>query len=886
MDQIDERAGAAASDAERGGEGAAPLRPASARYAGGAGPGGREGLHRIAPNNRFARVGFGFSDLAPGRWACLQFGLAFEEGEEAALAVDAAAAGFDFLAADGSSLDLDHVPGLARSLLDPQVAWIPGPALLGADPFRIAFRVPDQAKGVVVTLRSWRNTGTVTVADPVLRLGAPDHGPGPRRRPLGGEGVRFGYALAEEIALVLRGQIYAARADEHAARVRLVYRERTGAEIAPPYANAVSVPGLGAVINLAARPQARRFTLTLRPPPGAASVELGFGVWENAEDPPEAELIGLPELALEDAFRLESLCDDDLLDAPAFLARLADRLGLPGGVPGSWIGRSSAGAAPILARARALREGPDRSARIEGDDVVLSLAGLPDWTLPAAPDWREDPFRSVAWRLAYQSLAWLLPLAALPGIAMRAQSIAASWSRANPWGQPADGLSLHPAALAPRSDVFASLVADGDEPARVEIAAEAARHGFALAEIVGQNTLARALHGIQAAAALLALARALPDFAFAPHWDSLARDSLSHGFDALLPEGGDFADAAPVRRLDLVSHGQAIAAALGESEPGPTIRRRVEAALPGLAGLLDPGGRLPPFGDAPAGLDHAGWIARLSARHRDLVAERDAAPVPDGRSAGLLALRRDGMERGWGHFALTYAAQSPHGHRDCTSFTFATGSRRWIVEGGGAEGVEVGPARHHLLSPRAHNVAIADGVEPMAGSGLLTARVALDGAEALRLATTVHGPDHDHARLFLVLDDLGGMAVIDRFRRPGRALAFEGRLHLPPDALVALSGPRRALAQQDGQRLDVVAVPLKGQAAGMDAAIGRNDRPHAMQGFSATGAGGLRPTPVLRYAFTGRDMVCGGVVLAADAGAEQRLLRLLADEEVRRLVEA
>ena len=58
-----------------------------------------------------------------------------------------------------------------------------------------------------------------------------------------------------------------------------------------------------------------------------------------------------------------------------------------------------------------------------------------------------------------------------------------------------------------------------------------------------------------------------------------------------------------------------------------------------------------------------------------------------------------------------------------------------------------------------------------------------------------------------------------------------------------------------------------------------------MQGFCATGAGGLRPAPVLRYAFTGRDTVCGGVVLAADAAAEQRLARLLTEDAVRRLVE-
>ena len=890
MDEIDQRAAPASA-----GEGAAALLPTAVRYGGGAGPDGREGRHRIAANARFARASVSFSGLPAGAWACLQCAFAFDAAEEAALAVDCAVIGFDFVAADGSNLDLDHVPGLARSLLDPEIAWIPGPALLGGEgvaPFRAGFRVPEQASGLVVTFRSWRNTRAFTVSDPVLLAGTPDPASAPRRRRLDGDGIRIAYALPQDIALILRGQIYAARSDEHAARVRLVYRDAEGAEIAPPYANAVSVPGLGAVINLSAQPQARRFTLALHPPGGAAVVELTFGVWEDAETPPEVELIGVPELALEDAFRLESLCDDDLLDAPAFLDRLADRLGLPEGAPAAWLEGAdidlSGTGGPILGEARSLRAGPDRSARLDGEGIVLSLAGLPDWALPEAPDWREDPFRSVAWRLAYQSLAWLLPLSALPEGLTRARTLAVAWSRANPWGQPADPLSLHPAALAPRGDVLASLLAEeGEQSARDAIAAEAARHGFALAEIVGQNALARALHGIQAATALFALARVLPAFPFAAHWDSLARESLAHGFDALLPEEGSFAEASPVRRLELLSLGQAVSSALGEGAPGPAIRLRVEAALPGLVGLLDPGGRLPPFGDSPAGLDHAGWLARLaSAQTRDLVAERETTPHPEGRTAEMIVLRHDGLETGWSHFALTHAAQSPHGHRDCTSFTFASGSRRWIVEGGGADGVEVGPARHYLLSPRAHNLAFPDGREPVAGSGRLVARHTLDGAEVIALSTTMHGPDYAHTRIFVVLEEVSGMAVIDRFARAGHTLSFEGLLHLSPNALVALSGPRRALAQQEGRRLELFGFAVKGRAAGMEIVIGRDDRAHAIQGFVAAGSGGLMPAPVLRYAFSGRDVVCGGLVIAAEPEAERRLTRLLGDGEVRRLIEA
>ncbi|GAB6844633.1 hypothetical protein HNR00_000365 [Methylorubrum rhodinum] len=887
-------------DAERGlegedGQGGVPVRlPAAVRYAGGAGPGGRAGLHVVAANHRFARAVLAFEGLRPGAWACLELGLAYDGTEAAGLSPDCIGIGFDFLAADGSSLDLDHVPGLARSLLDPQAAWIAGPALAdGQRPVRVAFRMPDQACDLAVTVRSWRNTAPVTVSDPILLIGRPDPGPAPRRRRLDEGPLVLRYALPDGVGLTLRGQLTAPRPDEHAARVRLVYRDAADAEIAPPYPGAVSVPGLGAVVNLSAVPQARRFTLALRPPTGAAGVDLAIGPWEDAERPTGAELVGEPELALEDDFRLESLCGDDALDAAVFLARLADRLGLPEDRPVGWIAPLGGDPVPSpapLARARALRAGPDRSIRLDDEGgASLALAGLPDWSVPAAPDWREDPFRSVPWRLAYQSLTWLLPLAGLSGQERRARALAASWSAANPWGMPSDPLSLHPAALAPRAEVLASLLA-GDGPDRGTIAAEAARHGFALAEIVGQNTLARGLPGIQAAAALLALARALPAFPFAPFWETLARRSLDQGFDALLGTDGTFAESALQRRLDLLGHGRSVADLLGDEAPGPTIAARVAAALPGLARLLDPGGRLPPFGDGASALDHAGWIARLVRPEAgDLVAARDAAPAePPTEACDVTALRYDGPERGWAHFACQHAGPSLPEHRDATSFVFATGGSRWIVEGGG-EGTETGAARHYLPSARAHNVAIPDGREPVAGRAWPTARLDLDGARVLAFASNVHGPDYDHARLFLVLDDLGGLAVLDRFVArsdgPSRAVSFEGLLHLPPDTLVALSGPRRALARQEGGRLDFQPWTVTGQGAGMDVVIGRSDRPGRMQGFVAAGNGGLRAAPVLRYAFTGRGRVCGGMILAADGEAERRLVHLLGTDAVRRLAE-
>lgn len=874
----------------------AVLVPRSVRHAGGAAAGARPGTHVVTAKNRWSRVVFEFGGLPAGLWCGLEFRVIWDAREAAGQALDFALAGFDFLAEDGSSLDLDHVPGLARTLLDPHSTWIAGPVFQpgGADAartgaLRIGFRVPDMASALSVTLRSWRNTRPFTVTEAVLRPGRPeDAAPAapPRRRRLGGEPVVLRYGLVPGMGLVLRGQLYAARTDRHAARVKLVYRDAKGTTIAPPYTGAVSVPALGAMINLAAHQQARRFTLDLEPPPGAAEIELDFGTWGDP-GAPAVELLAAPEIALDDRMRLESLCGEDQLDAGAFLARLAERLGLASGAESAWL------PAPheiqpgklMLTRVRAVRNGPaHRLATFDqAGTAILGLADAPDWALPPAPTWREDPFRSVAWRIEYQSLTWLLPMAVQPGLLGRTLALARAWSLANPWGQPADPLGLHPASLAARAEVFVGLLSMPGGDAR-QLAGEVARHGFALAEIVGQNTFARSIHQIQAAAALLAVARAMPRLPLAGHWASLARESLREGFEAALSPTGAFADPSPHRRLDLVTLGRVLAGFLGPEAPGPLIAARVEAVLPGLARMLDPGGRLPAFGDSPAGFDHAGWIIRLANVRGGAPARPAQAPEV---TTDTLVARHEAPGRGWAYFACTLAEQSPQDHRDCTAFVYSAGGLRWIVDAGGSEGTETGATRHFLLSSQAHNVAIPDGREPMAGGGRLLASLAVDGARAHVLATNVHGPDYRHVRTFVLLDDLSGLAVIDRFDRPSAPdarIAFEGLLHLAPEALVALAGPRRLLAQQGKDRIDLVPLALSGQPAGIEVVCGRDDRPGAIQGFVAQAAGGLQAASALRYAFAGTGTVCGGMLIAADRAIEQRLTRLLAEERLARFL--
>ena len=869
------------------------LVPGAARYAGDAEAGARLGEHVVKAWNRWSRVGLDVAGLRPEAWYALEARLGWDAEETAGRALDFAVAGFEFLAEDGSILDPDHVPGLGRTLLDPHASWIAGPACQpeGAEwgrtaCVRLSFRAPAQARDLRVTIRSWRNTRPFTIAAVTLRenrTGAV--GPVARRR-LGPEPRTLRYHLVGQTPLVLRGQVYAGRPDEHAARVGIVYRDADGAVVPLPYPDTISLPGHGAVVNLPAQPQARRFTLDLRPPADAALIELGFGTWEDADaSAPDVELMGAVEVALGDRLRLETLGGDDLLDGAAFLARLAGRLGASADAASRWApDPDEIEAVPLaLTRARSLRDGPARDparGRL-GRAAPLRLAGAAEWRLPDAPDWREDPFASVPWRLDYQSLAWLLTMAADAESRVEARRLAVSWSRANPWGQPADPLCLHPDALPLRAEVLVALLAAAsDDPDTPVLLGEAARHGFALGEIVGQNTFGCSLHQMQAAAALLAVARALPRLPPSAHWASLARESLRESVDAARDARGDAAEGSPHRRLERLTLAQCLADALGSEDPGPRFAEWVAAALPGLGDCLDPAGRLPPFGDHPLGFDHGAWIGRLADAGAASAAGADRPRPAEGRppaSGDILCARHHAPGRGWGYFACTLAAPSPQGHADCTSFVFATESLPWIVEAGGSEQGEIGSGRAYLPSARAHNLAIPDGREPMLGHGRLAASVALPGARAHAVGTSIHGPDYRHVRIFVVPDDLLGLAVIDRFEASARPMAFAGLLHLVPDALLAVADPRRALAQQAGRRMSLVPWTIDGHPAGLEVINGRNDRPGTMQGFVAA-PGGLRAANVLRYGFTGRGTVCGGIVMAIDGAVEDRLARCLAGD--------
>ncbi|MBE7200503.1 MAG: hypothetical protein INR70_22250 [Parafilimonas terrae] len=822
-------------------------------------------------------------------------------GEAAADAKDLAALGLVCRAQDRSEIDFARVPGLGRTSMDAHGDWIAGPATVSAGAravvIRRCFYLPAPAAAVTVVIRSWRNSHPFRLIDPEVRPAMPGAAgdavpavaaarlPGGLTRDgriaLGPRPVWFRHGLVPGRTLVFKGQVIAQGSTE-GALARIAFRDARGSPIPPPYPETLGTLSVPAFLDIPVHRQAYRFTLKVAPPPHAATLEIGFATWDSG---PGLALAAAPDLYLDEDLRLADLADDPDPGAEAFLARLLGRLGDP--IAGARPFEASirpyldpailAGHTAPLRGVTRLRDGPDACLWTEG---AVRLASRPPWTLPEVPDWAADPFRSQAWRLAFQALSWTWEAAESSERAVRNRAVAAavSWSRANPWGQPADVLSLHPACMALRLEALLGLLAaalrDGDaaeEGACEILGGEVVRHAAALGEILAQRTVAESPLEVQVAASLLAAGLALPSFPMARHWTNLAMNALLSGFTAMIDADGALAEPSYHRRLEILTLAavlKPILSARPDLAPlAAILDRRLPRAWAGMSALFEPDGALPPFDDAP---DHAGrsrWLARLTAALPWLRAADPTlgiteggrlAPVAEARH-GVLVLRRPDEASGWSAFTADFSGQiHPRDHRDCTSFTFATGGFRWITEGGGAH-----PAA------RVHNVALPDGREPTAGAGVLRASFTSGDAAVHCIETSVHGPDYRHIRAFVILPDLSGLAVFDRFLAGDRPVSVEGFLHLDASVTVALDGPRRVSGLHGQRRLHIIPHMLAGRfdAVAVDRAWAGPD--------AQAGA-------VLRYGFSGVRCTAGGLLIAASQASLHRLTRAVEDAAFRR----
>ncbi|NIX78403.1 heparinase II/III domain-containing protein [Microvirga terricola] len=893
-------------------------------------------MHIVAHKNRWSRVTLKFDDIEPGTWCEFSFEISWHPDEQARAAHDFAAVGVSFLAGDGSDLDFGHVPGLTRSQIDPHSDYVLGPVYLeenpghvGAHKVRFCFLAPAPTRQILISVRSWRNTHPFQIARTTLRQfihadltassgeGEPgSHGDltQPLRSPhnhkqLLSDPVWFRYALVQGRPLSVRGQILAPDGSQDGALVRIIFRDSQDEIIAPPYPGIAMIPALGAFINIPASTRARRFTLDLSPPAQAVSVELGFQAKRN--DAPVNLIVPLEVSTADDILR--EAISEETQDAAQFLERLAAKLDLvrePNASVDLKALLDEEAPGPLLLvtqrRLRALQRGDRRQVSLNR----LQLSAFSPWRIPEDLTWSEDPFHSLAWRLEFQSLSWLLDLTvgANPKDLAHALQLALSWSRSNSSGELADSISAHPLPLAARAEAFLELLsislraeAKVTSSTRLALVGEVVRHCFALAQILSQNIFSHSIYQIHVASALLALAHALRRFPLSSHWASVALSHLNDGFDELLDPDGTLNEPSQHYRLEIISLGLILTTILEEIPEAKNFVRslapRLKAALLNAIILADPAGMLPPFGDTPSGLHHASWLNRLIASYGQSVSSdrRIKAALSYPRGAKVLALPSTGAivarhyEPGaeWGHFCANIPQQGAcHGHNDCTSFVYSSAGVRWITDPGGAREFESGPIRQYLTVSRTHNIAIPDRREQTAGVAWIRSITKVDGANVFEVASNVNGPDYDHRRIFVCARDLAAIAVFDSFETSDRPLSTEGFLHFEPEVAVTLFNQHLIMGFRDEKKLRIVPRAVTGRLAGIEVIHGSNERPSSVQGFVSRRPGSIEAAGVLRYAFAGQGRVCGGVVIATTEDSLKTITGIIETEKVGALLRA
>jgi hypothetical protein len=898
--------------------------------AGDGSPGPAGDPHVISNQNRWSRTVVDFKDVSDDAWCELSFRIAWHQDEEARIVHDFALVGIDFLTEDGSSIDFAYIPGLSRAQIDPHSYAIAGPAYYDqsgdhshSSRVKCAFFIPSPAKQLTITIRSWRNSQPFTVSN--IELHQTAHFPQseescsvdqprtsvPRRtwRDLSTTPQWQSYSVVPGHPLVVRGQLINWVRESAGALARIVFRDAQDEVLAPPYDGISTSPSVGAFIDIPVHRQTRRFTIELTPPPRAEKVALGF---QASGDGDLITLVTPLEVSIGNELLLESILGDDNVSAPSFLEEVCNRLGHPPGAGASpmstidqFIDREGLG--PLFTfhdKLHTIQQGEAKKIV----DRQLVLTNLEPWPIPEIIEWTEDPYQSPSWRLEFQSLAWLLDLAESPelGGPARAADLAISWAQSNPWGQPQDALSAYPLSMAVRAEVFLRLLASSiaskggnDHKRQYLLLAEVIKYGFALSEIVSQNIFSHSVVQLRTASTLLAISRAVPRFPLAPYWTSIALAQLRSGFDQLIGEGGSLVEPSLHHRLEIISIGVLLIHSLEGVAETQEFREhlvsRLKVSLKIIVGMTNPAGMLPALGDMPSGYHHASWLRRLISGYGRLLlsdlklAEELSYPAGPrmflSEAGGVVAFRHYERKPHWSYLCASFNEQRrENGHFDCSSFVYTARGTQWIADPGGVSFQPSNPVRHYLTSSRAHNVAAPDGCDQLSGVGWIEAKTSVDSASIVRIGTNVYGPGYRHDRTIICLDNLDAVAVFDRFQNSGGSISFEGRLHFEENIAVALANHELAIGFRNKSRLRIIPRQITGEHRGMAIHNGRNNRAGCLQGFVSHPLGGLKPTNVLNYKFSGSGIVSGGVILTITEHGLKRVLDLLAHQEVRKLL--
>ncbi|MEU8608668.1 heparinase II/III family protein [Actinoplanes sp. NPDC048791] len=431
----------------------------------------------------------------------------------------------------------------------------------------------------------------------------------------------------------------------------------------------------------------------------------------------------------------------------------------------------------------------------DGQPIRVSLPPAPTFTVGAiaAASWRNPPVADATWRMQYQGLMWIKPLARRAAADSQAESLAAlvaqaaAFHRQNPdpgtnnygWDE---GTALR--RLETENCLYALT---GSELLRPGMTADA--KVLLGSRYYGPPYRPVHNHGLMAN---LQLIRA-GDLLGVPAWKKTATGRLtSEATKAFSARGLSYEQSSMYHGVNTRLWASAVSvlrATPGSQDTAATIDKTVKKARNAYEWLTEPDGSIVQVGDS----DNAG------------------GPVPTLRTPRVL---RDD-QAGWGigrwswtdpravYYTVRYGPKRwAHGQHDrAGGVTFSAAGVRVLV-GPGRYSYDLGDSyRAYQLSPNSHNVALPEGGKVTDAGGKVTANVVRAAAHNWTVQDKMFGTSH--TRGVNVNRDTRTMRVTDTF--PDRS-RWRQYFHLAPGwTLVpgAATSTKMVFAHPSGRRLTI-----------------------------------------------------------------------------------
>jgi hypothetical protein len=429
----------------------------------------------------------------------------------------------------------------------------------------------------------------------------------------------------------------------------------------------------------------------------------------------------------------------------------------------------------------------------DGQPIVVTIPPAGPFTVGAIPatSWRSPPVADPSWRLNFQGLMWMKPLARRAAMDGQSQSLAALVAQA---------VAFHAQNPDPKNDNYGW--DEGTSLRRLETE-------NCLFSLTGSATLAAGMtaeaavllgsryygppgkavhnHGLMANLQLVRAATLLNRTTWK---DTAIRRMIYEAPLSFSKVGTSFEQSSMYQQTNASLWDQAahlLATTPGSEAAGATIGRTVAAAYKMFTWLTEPDGRIVQVGDAE----------EMPGRPADLGANR----VFRDDQAGWLIGRWAWTNPGTPYYTIRYGpARRAHGHHD------RAGGVTWSIKGlrvlVGTGLFTYDPASNYLAyqrNPQGQNVAIPDKGTAGGGTSVITRATYRAATHKYTLQDTVYG--RTHVRGVTVDRDLPRIAVSDAF---GKTSVWRQSWHLDPKwTLISSTSTKLVFSHPSGHRLTV-----------------------------------------------------------------------------------